>query len=69
MALRRLTDGDRVFSRRIPLSFILSVDFWQVLANVVTAFGLPLAIFTFMLEQRKQRENKDEEVYPLLYDA
>jgi len=51
------------------MSFVLSVDFWQVLANVVTAFGLPLAIFTFMLEQRKERENEDEEVYQLLSDA
>jgi len=51
------------------MSFILSSDFWQVLANVVTAFGLPLAIYTFMLEQRKERENEDEEVYQLLSDA
>ena len=45
------------------------VDFWQLLANVVTAFGLPLAIYTFALEQRKERDNEDEEVYQLLSDA
>ena len=35
----------------------------------VTVFGLPLAIYTFVLEQRKERENEDEEVYQLLSDA
>ncbi len=44
-------------------------DFWQLCSNVVTAFGLPLAIYTFVLEQRKERENEDEEVYQLLSDA
>ncbi len=44
-------------------------DFWQVGANVITVFGLPLAIYTFMLEQRKERDNEDEEVYQLLSDA
>ncbi len=44
-------------------------EFWQLLANVVTVFGLPLAIYTFIQEQRKERENEDEEVYQLLSDA
>ncbi len=44
-------------------------DLWQLLANIVTVFGLPLAIYTFVLEQRKERENEDEEVYQLLSDA
>ena len=44
-------------------------DFWQVSANVITVFGLPLAIYTFILEQRKERDNEDEEVYQLLSDA
>jgi hypothetical protein len=46
-----------------------ALDFWQLLANVVTVFGLPLAIYTFVLEQRKERDNEDEEVYQLLSDA
>ncbi len=46
-----------------------ALDVWQLLANVVTVFGLPLAIYTFVLEQRKERENEDEEVYQLLSDA
>ncbi len=45
------------------------LDIWQLLANVVTVFGLPLAIYTFVLEQRKERDNEDEEVYQLLADA
>ncbi len=45
------------------------LDLWQWLANLVTVFGLPLAIYTFILEQRKERENEDEEVYQLLSDA
>ena len=45
------------------------LDLWQLLANVVTVFGLPLAIYTFVLEQRKERDNEDEEVYQLLSDA
>ena len=48
---------------------ILNADLWQLLANVVTVFGLPLAIYTFVLEQRKERDNEDEEVYQLLSDA
>ncbi len=44
-------------------------DFWQISANIITVFGLPLAIFTFVLEQRKERDNEDEEVYQLLSDA
>ncbi len=45
------------------------IDLWQLIANVVTVFGLPLAIYTFVTEQRKERDNEDEEVYQLLADA
>lgn len=45
------------------------VDFWQLCANIMTVFGLPLAIYTFVLEQRKERDNEEEEVYQLLSDA
>ena len=44
-------------------------DFWQISANIITVFGLPLAIYTFVLEQQKERDNEDEEVYQLLSDA
>ncbi len=42
---------------------------WELLSYVVTVVGLPVAIFTFWREQRKERENEDEETYQLLSDA
>lgn len=41
---------------------------WELLSYVVTVIGLPLAIFVFVFEQRKERDNEDEEVYQLLSD-
>jgi hypothetical protein len=43
-------------------------DLWQLLANVVTVFGLPLAIFIFFFEQRKERDNEESEVFQSLSD-
>lgn len=45
------------------------LELWELLSYVVTVIGLPLAIFTFWQEQRKERENEDEETYQLLSDA
>lgn len=44
----------------------MSLETWELLSYVVTVFGLPLAIYSFIAEQRKERENEDEEVYQLL---
>lgn len=46
-----------------------TLELWGLFSNVVTVLGLPLAIFTFIHEQRKERDNEDEEVYQLLSDA
>jgi hypothetical protein len=46
-----------------------ALEFWELLSYVVTVVGLPLAIFTFWQEQRKERENEDEETYQVLSDA
>jgi hypothetical protein len=46
-----------------------ALEFWELLSYVVTVIALPLAIFTFWQEQRKERENEDEETYQLLSDA
>lgn len=46
----------------------MNLQLWELLSYIVTVVGLPLAILTFMLEQRKERENEDEEVYQLLAD-
>lgn len=43
-------------------------DTWQLLANIVTVFGLPLAIYVFFFEQRKERDNEESEVYQSLSD-
>jgi hypothetical protein len=45
------------------------LEFWEMLSYVVTVVGLPLAIFTYWREQRKERENEDEETYQLLSGA
>lgn len=44
----------------------MKLETWELLSYIVTVFGLPLAIFSFLLEQRKERENEEEEVYQLL---
>lgn len=41
---------------------------WELLSYVVTTIGLPVAIFVFLYEQKKERDNEDEEVYQLLSD-
>lgn len=45
------------------------LEIWELLSYIVTVVGLPLAIFTFWQEQRKERENEDEETYQVLSDA
>lgn len=47
----------------------MTLETWELLSYIVTVFGLPLAIVSFMFEQRKERENEEEEVYQLLSDA
>ena len=44
----------------------MKLETWELLSYIVTVFGFPLAIFAFIIEQRKERENEDEEVYQLL---
>lgn len=46
----------------------MSIETWELLSYVVTVIGLPLAIFVFIFEQFKERENEEEEVYQLLSD-
>jgi hypothetical protein len=46
----------------------MSLETWEMLSYVVTVIGLPLAIFVFLYEKRKERNNEDEEVYQLLSD-
>lgn len=46
----------------------MSAEFWEICSYVVTVIGLPMAIFVFLYEQRKERENEEEEVYQLVSD-
>ncbi len=36
---------------------------WEIASYVVTVIGLPVAIYIFVAEQRKERQNEDDEVY------
>lgn len=45
-----------------------ALEMWELLSYVVTVIGLPMAIFVFIFEQRKERDNEEEEVYQLLSD-
>lgn len=40
----------------------------EVMTHIVTVVGLPLAVYVFVYEQRKQRQNEEEEIYQLLSD-
>ena len=44
-------------------------DFWELASYVVTVIALPFAVGVFLLEQRKERDNEDEEAYQHLSDA
>lgn len=46
----------------------MQLETWEMLSYIVTVVGLPLAIFVFLFEQRKERESDEEEVYQLLSD-
>jgi hypothetical protein len=40
----------------------------ELLSYVVTVIGLPVAILTYALDQRKERRNEDEEIFQRLSD-
>lgn len=45
------------------------LEILEVASYAVTVIGLPFAIWVFMLQQRAERENEEEEAYLLLADA
>ena len=47
----------------------MSIQTWELMAYVVTVIGLPMAIAVFLIQQRKERENEEEEVFQLLSDS
>ena len=46
----------------------MELETWEQLSYIVTVFGLPLAMFVFIYEQRQERLNEEDEVYQLLSD-
>lgn len=44
------------------------VEWFEFLSYVVTVVGLPLAIFVFIDEQRRERQNEEEALYQSLAD-
>jgi hypothetical protein len=44
------------------------LEWLEALSYLVTIVGLPFAIVVFLLEQRKERQNENEEVYQRLSD-
>ena len=47
----------------------MDLQTWELASYVVTVIGLPLAVFVFFVEQRKERDNEEEEGYQMLSDA
>jgi len=43
-------------------------EIWELLSYVVTVVGLPFAIVVFLMEQRKERQNDQEEIFQRLSD-
>jgi hypothetical protein len=46
----------------------VSIETWELWSYIVTTIGLPVAIFVFVYEQKKERDNEEDEVYQLLSD-
>lgn len=44
------------------------LETFEFLSYLVTVIGLPFAIVVFLLEQRKERQNEEEEIYQRLSD-
>ena len=41
----------------------------ELASQLVTTIGLPFAVWVFLAQQRKERENEEEEAYQRLSDA
>jgi hypothetical protein len=46
----------------------MDIGTWELLSYIVTTIGFPAAIFVFLYEQKKERDNEEEEVYQDLSD-
>lgn len=48
------------------LADALSLEWWEGASYIVTVIGLPMAIIVFLVEQRRERRNEDEEIFQYL---
>lgn len=48
--------------------FAFDLEWWEYASYVVTVIGLPFAIIVLMMEQRRERQNEEEEIYQRLSD-
>jgi len=46
-----------------------TTELWLLLSNIVTVFGLPLAIYVFAYQRQRDRESAEEAVFVSLSDA
>lgn len=44
------------------------LEMWELASYVVTVIGLPFALFAYIFDQRKERQNEDDEIYQKLSD-
>ena len=47
---------------------LMTGEFWEISSYVVTVVALPFAAIVFYLEQLKERQNEEEEIYQKLTD-
>lgn len=52
----------------MTLEYFMTLEFWELASYVVTVVALPFGIIVYVLEQRKERQNEDEELYQRLSD-
>ena len=48
---------------------LLDPDFWELTSFIVTTLGLPLALYSFIYQQRKERDNEEAAEYQMLSDG
>lgn len=52
----------------MSFEYLTSLEFWEMASYVVTVVALPFGIIVYVLEQRKERQNEEEELYQRLSD-
>ena len=52
----------------MSFDLLMSGEFWEIASYVVTVVALPFAVIVFYLEQLKERQNEEEEIYQKLTD-